>query len=78
MIMVSKFFFNFSNFCVTVCFLAKLLTLGILFSTVVNAAFVAKLPTSGILFSSSVSFAFLIKSAISGILFSNLFYQCYT
>ena len=38
------FFYNFSNFCVTICwvFLTKLLILGILFSTVVNAAFVAK------------------------------------
>ena len=35
-------------------FLTKLLTLGILFSTVVNAVFVAKLLVSGILFSKSV------------------------
>ena len=35
-------------------FLTKLLTLGILFSTVVNAVFVATLLISGILFSKSV------------------------
>ena len=42
MIMISKFLHNFSNFCVIICFLTKLLILGILFSTVVNAEFVAK------------------------------------
>ena len=63
MIMIIKFIFNFSNFCVIVCFfLTKLLTLGILFSTAVNAVFVTKLLTTGILFSYSVSFAFLTKS----------------
>ena len=61
MIMISNFLFNFSNFCFIVCFLKKLLTLGILFSTAVNAVFVAKLFTSGILFSNSLSFAFLTK-----------------
>ena len=49
MIVVSKFIFNFSNFCVRVCFLTRLLTLDIFFSTAVNAAFVAKLLISGIL-----------------------------
>ena len=49
MIMISKFLFSFSKFRVIVCFLTKLLVLGILFSTVVNAVFVAKLLTSGIL-----------------------------
>ena len=50
MIMIIKFIFNFCNFSVIVCFfLTKLLTLGILFSTVVNAVFVAKLIRSGIL-----------------------------
>ena len=39
-------------------FLSKLLTLGILFPTAVNAAFVAKLLTSGLLLSNSVSFVF--------------------
>ena len=42
MIIISKFLFNLSNFCVIICFLTKLLVLGILFSTKVNAAFVAK------------------------------------
>ena len=54
MIMIIKFIFNFCNFSVIICFLTKLVTLGILFSSVVNAVFVAKLITSGILFSISV------------------------
>ena len=58
MIMIIKFIFNISNFSVIACFLTKLLTLGILFSTVVNAGFVAKLLILGILFSNSVSFVF--------------------
>ena len=70
--MIIKFIFNFCNFSVIVCFfLTKLLTLGILFSTVVNAFFVAKLLKSGFLFSNSVSFAFLTKSVTLGVLFSN-------
>ena len=52
-------------------FLTKLLLLGILFSTAVNAVFVAKLVTSGMLFSNSVSFAFLANSGTSGIFFFN-------
>ena len=71
MIMIIKFIFNISNFCVIVCFLTKLLTLGILFSTVVNAVFVAKLLISGILFSTVVNAVFVSKLLISGILFSN-------
>ena len=54
MIMNINFIFNLCNFSVIICFLTKLLTLGILFSTVVNAAFVAKLLISGILASISV------------------------
>ena len=54
MIMIIKFIFNLCNFSVIICFLTKLLTLGILFSTVVNAVFVAKLLISGILASISV------------------------
>ena len=74
MIMISKFLFNFSNFCVIVCFfLTKLLTLGMLFSTAVNAIFVAKLLTSGILFSNSVRFDFLTKSITLGFFFPILF-----
>ena len=41
--MVSNFLFNFINVCVIVSFSAKLLTLGIFFSTVIRAAVVAKL-----------------------------------
>ena len=51
--------------------MTKLLTLGILFSTAVNAVFVAKLVISGILFSNSVSFVFLTKSVRSGVFFTN-------
>ena len=51
MIMIIKFIFNFNSFCVIVCFfLTKLLTIGILFSTVINAVFVAKLLTSEFFF----------------------------
>ena len=70
--MIIKFIFNFSNFSVIVCFfLTKLLTLGILFPTVVNVVFVAKLLISGILFPNSMSFAFLLQSVTLGIFFSN-------
>ena len=72
MIMASKFLFKLTNFCVIVCFFfTKLPTLGILFSTALNAVFVTKLRTSGILSSNSVSFVFLTKSVTSGIFFSN-------
>ena len=70
-IIISKFFFNLSNFCGIICFLTKLLTLGILFFTAVNAVFVAKILTSGILFPNSVSFIFSTKSVTLGIFFSN-------
>ena len=49
MIMISEFLFNFINICAIVSFFAKLLTLGILFSTTVKAVVVAKLEISGIL-----------------------------
>ena len=52
--MIIKFVFNFCNFKFIICFLTKLLTSGISFSTVVNAVFVAKSLTSGILSSMSV------------------------
>ena len=49
MIMINIFcYFNFTNFCVIVVFLTKLITLGILFSTEVRAAVVAKLVILGI------------------------------
>ena len=73
--MVSKFLFNFSNFCVIICFLTKRLILGILFSTAVNAASVAKPLILGILPSILVTLAlypvFLTSPLVSGILFSN-------
>ena len=80
--MISKFLFNFSNFCVIICFLTKLLILGILFSTVVNAVFVAKLPRSGNLPSNSMNLAmysvFQTRSLVLGIFFSisNLSASC--
>ena len=56
-------------------FLTKLLTLGILFSTAVNAASAAKPLTLGILFSISTILAlkpnFLTSSLVSGVFFSN-------
>ena len=75
MIMVIKFIFSFCNFSVIICFfLTKFLTLGIFFSTVVNAVFVAKLLTLGILAAISVILAsesvFLTRPLVSGILFS--------
>ena len=56
-------------------FLTKLLTLGVLFSTVVNAVFVAKLLISGILPSISVILVLqsvvLTRPLVSGVLFYN-------
>ena len=70
MIMISKFLFNFSNFCVIICY--KLIILGILFSTTVNAVFVAKPVILGILPSISVILTlwsvFLTRPLVSGIL----------
>ena len=48
MIMICNSLLNFIKFCIVVGFLTKLLTLGILFSTVVKAAVVAKLVILGI------------------------------
>ena len=58
MIMISGFLFKFTNFCVIVCFLTKLLTFGLLFSTAVNAELVANPVILGILFSISAILAF--------------------
>ena len=73
--MISKFLFNFCNFCVISYFVTKLLILGILFSTAVNAAFVAKPLILGILPSISVILAlqsvFLTRPLVSGTFFSN-------
>ena len=58
MIMISSnFLFNFTNFCVIVSFLTKLLTLGILFSITVRPVVVAKLVMLGILFLTSFNLA---------------------
>ena len=62
MIMIFNFTFNFTNFCVIACFLTKLLTLGILFSTAVNAELVAKPLMLGI--SPSVSVILELKSVL--------------
>ena len=82
MIMISKFFFNFSNFCVIICFLTKLLILGILFSAVVNAAFAAKGLILGILPSIPVILvlqsAFLTRPLVSGFFFLILIYYYHT
>ena len=48
MIMISNFLFDFTNFCVIINFLIKLLILGILFSTAVRAGVVPKLVLLGI------------------------------
>ena len=59
----SNFIFTFTNFCVIASFfLAKLLTLGILFSTVVRAVVVAKLVILGI--SSLTSFMLVLRAAV--------------
>ena len=71
MIMISEVFFKLTDFCVIICFLTKLLTLGILFSTALNIVFVAELLISRILFSNLVSFVFLTKLVTSGIFCSN-------
>ena len=65
MIMIVKFIFNFCDFSVIIYFFNQLLTLGILFSTVVNAVFVTKLPTLEILP------VFLTRPIASEILFFN-------
>ena len=79
MIMIIKFIFNFCNF--SVIFLTRLLTLGILFSKVVNAVFVNKLVTSGILAFISLDLesysVFLTRPLVSGILFSNSDFASY-
>ena len=77
MIMISNFLFNFTNFCVTVSFLTKLVTLGILFSTAVRALVVAKLVIFGIPSLTSFILAlrevFVAKLVMSGILSSIFF-----
>ena len=75
MIMISKFLFNFINFCIIICFFffTKLLTFGILFSTPVNAELVPKPLALGILPSISLVlalwFVFLTRSVVTGFCF---------
>ena len=64
MIMISDFLFNFINFWVIVSFWTKLLTLDILFSTVVRAILVAKLVILDI-FTFNLTYI-SIKSSFSG------------
>ena len=77
MIIISNFLSNFINFCAIVSFFPKLLTLGILFSTVVRETLVAKLVTLGISPSTSFILALRVVSVatlvISGILSSIFF-----
>ena len=72
-IISSNVIFNFIIFCVTVSFLTKVLTLGILFSTAVRLVLVAKLIILGILFLTSFLLALrealVTKLVILGIFF---------
>ena len=72
--MIIDFTFIFPNLCVIVCFLTKLLTSGILFSTAVNAELITIPITLGLFPSISVILAFksffLAISLVSGIFFS--------
>ena len=64
MIMISiNFIFNFTNFCVIVRFLTKLLTVGVLFSTAVRPVVVVKLVISGILF--LISFVLALRAVVA-------------
>ena len=72
MVMISSsFIFNFTNFCVIVIFLTKLLT-AILFSTAVRATVVAKFVILGILILTSFILVFrvVLVPKLSGILSS--------
>ena len=60
---ISNYIFNFTNFCIIVSFLTKLLTVGILFSTAVRAVVVvAKLVILGILF--LISFMLALRTVV--------------
>ena len=64
MIMISgNFIFNFTNFCVIVSFLNKLLRLGVLFSTAAKAIVVAKLVVLVTLF--LTSFILSLKAVVT-------------
>ena len=62
MIMISSnFIFNFTDFCVTVSFLTKLLTLRILFSEALRTVIIAKLVILGIFLT---SFILVLQAAV--------------
>ena len=62
MIMISSnFIFNFTDFCVTVSFLTKLLTLRILFSKALRTVIIAKLVILGIFLT---SFILVLQAAV--------------
>ena len=73
----SNFLSSFTNLCVIVSFLTKLLALGILFSTAVRAVVAAKLVILGIFFLTSFILALravvVTKLMILGILFLTSF-----
>ena len=71
-----NFICNFTNLCVIVSFWTKLLTLSILFSTVVRTVVIAKLVILGVLFLTSFIVALrvvVVKLVILGILFLTSF-----
>ena len=70
MIVIINFIFNFTNLCIV--FFTKLLTSGILFSTVVNAELVAKPLILGTLPSISVTLA--LKSVFLTKLLTGIFF----
>ena len=82
MIMISNSLFNFSNFCIIICFFLTIVVLGILILTVAKTEFVAKPLILFILPSVSVMVAlqsvFLTKPLVSGILFLFLNYLYHT
>ena len=75
--MIKNFLFNLINFCVSQFFWAKVLTLGILFSTAVRAVVLAKLVILGILpltsFILALRVVLVATLVISGILSSMFF-----
>ena len=57
MLMINRFLFKVTSFCVIICFLTKLPTLTILLLAAVNAEVVAKPLIFGVLFSNSLILA---------------------
>ena len=77
--MISNLFLNFTNLCVIVSFLTKLLTLGILLSKTVRTVVVAKLVILGILplasFTVALTVVLMTQLVMPGIL-SSIFQLC--